>query len=160
MVDLGYDVTTLGNHEFDFGPAALARSLDAAVAGKSTPPIVATNIHLSDQSSDDDALAKHISDSPDDDARIHTYRIITTAEGIKVGFIGYVGVNAEFVAPNKTPVRFSAHALDPSAEGDQSKVLPELFADLQPTVDKLRNEAKVDLVIALSHGGIDDTSSQ
>src|SRR4029078_47036 len=50
--------------------------------------------------------------------------------------------------------------LDPDFEGDQEKVLPELYKDLQPVVDKLRNELEVDLVVPPSHGGIEDTSSQ
>src|ERR1700682_6106433 len=49
MKMLGYDVTTLGNHEFDFGPNALATIIDAAKTGPGAgiPPIVASNIHFS-----------------------------------------------------------------------------------------------------------------
>src|SRR3954471_10525442 len=53
MKVLGYDLTTLGNHEFDYGPSGLALIIDAAdipisVAGLGTlpsgrPPIVASN---------------------------------------------------------------------------------------------------------------------
>ena len=54
MAALGYDATTLGNHELDFGPKALARSINVAKAAKALPPIVASNIHFSDASADDD----------------------------------------------------------------------------------------------------------
>src|SRR5512140_909266 len=44
---LQYDVTTLGNHEFDFGPQGLASIITAGKASaEGVPPIVATNIHF------------------------------------------------------------------------------------------------------------------
>jgi len=82
--------------------------------------------------------------------------VITADNGLKVGFFGYVGVNAEHVAPNKTPVTFSA-AGSPD-EGKADVILPKLFVDLQPVVDKLRTVEKVDLVIGLSHAGVNDSS--
>src|SRR5579859_1059692 len=48
MTLLGYDVTTLGNHEFDYGPQGLSDAIDAAKASipglpAGLPPIVASN---------------------------------------------------------------------------------------------------------------------
>src|SRR5262249_7142364 len=94
---------------------------------------------------------------PTDDAAIHGYRVITTKGGVKVGVFGWVGVNAEHVARNKSPVRFSSK--DATEDGDATKVLPRLYADLQPVVDTLKKTEKVDVVVALSHGGIVDSSS-
>jgi 2',3'-cyclic-nucleotide 2'-phosphodiesterase (5'-nucleotidase family) len=160
MAALGYDVTTLGNHELDFGPRALASAITGAEAGAGLPPIVATNIKFSDASEDDDELAKLWSADPASEAPMHAYRVVTTDDGVKIGFIGFLGANAEHVAPNKTPVQFSAKGVDPKDEGDITKVLPNLVADLQPVVDTLRNDEKVDLVVALSHAGENDTSSE
>ncbi|MEO7329544.1 MAG: 5'-nucleotidase C-terminal domain-containing protein [Minicystis sp.] len=154
MKDLGYDVTTLGNHEFDFGPGALAKSIDAAKAGSGLPPIVATNIKFSKTSGDDDALEKHYSADAKTDAPIHPYRVITTESGLKVGFIGIVGVNASAVAPNKAPVSFSEEGVAAKDAAKPEVVLPKVYADLQPVVDTLRDTEKVDLVVALSHSGI------
>ena len=55
---LGYDATTLGNHEFDFRPAGLAQMIEAAAHAGDAPevPILASNIHFSPHSPDDDAL--------------------------------------------------------------------------------------------------------
>jgi 5'-nucleotidase len=156
MKDLGYDVTTLGNHEFDFGPGALAKSIDAAKAGSGLPPIVASNIKFSSTSPDDDALAKHYSADVKTDTAIHPYRVITTESGLKVGFIGIVGVNASYVAPNKAPVMFSEEGVDPKDVAKPEVVLPKVYADLQPIVTTLRDTEKVDLVVALSHSGISD----
>jgi 2',3'-cyclic-nucleotide 2'-phosphodiesterase (5'-nucleotidase family) len=160
MEALGYDITTIGNHELDFGPAALGRSISAAAAGAGLPPIVATNLKLSADSTGDDALAAHFSEDPTDGAPIHRSRILTTENGLRVGFIGYVGANAGSVAARKAPVQFSAVGIAPEDEGDPAVVLPQLYADLQPVVDTLRNEEQVDLVIALGHAGIADTASE
>jgi len=159
MKALGYDVTTLGNHEFDFGPKALAKSINTAKAGSGLPAVVASNIHFSGFSPDDDDLAALYSDKAGDSAAIHPYQVVTTSGGVKIGVLGYVGVNAEHVAPNKKPVKFSANAIAPALEGQDDAVLPELYKDLQPVVDTLRNTEKVDLVIALSHAGLGDTST-
>jgi 2',3'-cyclic-nucleotide 2'-phosphodiesterase (5'-nucleotidase family) len=152
MKSLGYDVTNLGNHEFDFGPTALAHSLTAAAGER--PPIVASNIHFSDLSPADDALAAHYSADVTDDRAIHPYRVVVTPGGVKVGVLGYVGVNAGSVAPNKTPVQFSAYAVAPAQEADPAVVLPELYQDLAPVVKTLREVEKVDLVVALGHAGM------
>lgn len=155
MKALGYDATTFGNHEFDFGPKALAASLGVAKASGNIPPIVASNVHFSDTSADDDGLAAFYSANVTDDALVHPYRVITTAGGVKVGLIGYVGINAAHVAPNKTPVEFSVRPANFAKDGDVDAGLPSLYADLQPIVDKLRNDEKVDIVIAMAHGGVD-----
>jgi len=160
LAALDYDATTLGNHEFDFGPEALARSITAAKAHGGLPPIVASNLHFSADSSADDALTAHFSEDVNSAAAIHPYRVITTAGGLrgalKVGLFGYVGVNAEHVATNKIPVTFSAQgSMD---EGKADAVLPKMYADLQPVVDKLRNLEKVDLVIGLSLAGVNDST--
>jgi len=156
MHSLGYDVTTLGNHEFDFGPGALAKSITTAKGHGGLPAIVASNLHLSNSDPGDDSLAALVSTNAADDAPIHPYRVVTTDNGLKVGFFGYVGVNAEHVAPNKAPVTFSAAgSVD---EGKAAAILPKIFADLQPIVDQLRTVEKVDLVIGLSHAGVDDST--
>jgi 5'-nucleotidase len=156
MQALGYDATTFGNHEFDFGPAALARSIQTAQARGGLPPIVASNIHFSASDPNDDALASLYGEGQDKPVR--PYRVITTPSGIRVGVLGFVGINAAHVAPNKTPVAFSA-PVDPKTDGDVAANLPRLYADVQPVVDRLRSVEKVDFVVALSHSGVRDTSS-
>lgn len=160
MADLGYDITTLGNHEFDLGPTALAHSLDAAKARGKLPPIVATNIKFDAANPADDALAAHYSADVGDDKAIHPYRVIKASNGMRVGFIGYVGVNASSVATHKAPVQFSESGVDPKDVTNNDVVLPKLYADLSPVVNTLRSQEKVDLVIALSHAGVRDSSTE
>lgn len=58
MNDMGYDAVTLGNHEFDLGPARLARALkgeSVSIAGTTYAteapayPVVATNLDIRDE---------------------------------------------------------------------------------------------------------------
>jgi 5'-nucleotidase / UDP-sugar diphosphatase len=154
MKTLGYDVSTLGNHEFDFGPAGLALALQAASSGGGLTPTVSTNLHFSDSDSGDDTLAALYDTTGSDTSKlVHQTWTVTTAGGLKVGFIGLVGVDAAKKATQKTPVTFSVPAGGTESD-DVSKVLAQVYADLQPAVDSLRAQ-KVDLVIALSHAGVD-----
>ncbi len=155
----GYDVTTLGNHEFDFGPAALAEAITVAQHGGGLPPIVTSNIHFSTSSTADASLQALYSADVTQAAAMHPYHVITTSSGLRIGTLGIMGVNAEQVATNKTPVQFSSYSLPASDEGDATAVLPQIYLDIQPVVDTLRQTEKVDLVIALSHSGDNDTST-
>jgi 5'-nucleotidase / UDP-sugar diphosphatase len=148
MGQLGYDVMTPGNHEFDLGPAAFAAAIEAA--GPDRPVVVASNIHFSDEEGDDALEALY--GAGGSGAPMVPYHVITTASGIRVGFLGIMGVSASFYAPLKGPVRFSAE--DPADEGDQAAVLPLLYEDLRPVVAALRDQEQVDVVVAVSHSGV------
>ena len=154
MKVLGYDVTTLGNHEFDYGPAGLAAAVSVAKASAEGMPVaVSTNIHFSGTAADA-SLAALFDETGTDDARpIKRKYILTTTNGIKIGFIGIVGIDAAIKAPTKTPVVFSKAAC--CGEDNAAASLSQLYDDLQPTVTALRSVDKVDLVVLLSHGGVD-----
>ena len=157
LATLGYDVTTLGNHELDFGPKALAASINTALGNKAVPPIVASNIHFSATDAADDDLAA-LYGTGTGAKPIEPYRILTTKAGVKIGILGFVGVNASHVAPNKAPLTFSV-PIDLKNDGNVATNLPAVYKDLQPVVDTLRNVEKVDLVVALSHAGLVDVTS-
>ncbi len=53
MEKMGYDLTTLGNHEFDLKPEGLARIIESAVAKGKMPQIIASNI-IFDQTDEKD----------------------------------------------------------------------------------------------------------
>ncbi len=136
MAEVGYDIMAPGNHEFDLGPEAYAAAIEAV---PDMPPIVSTNIVFSDDPGDDTLEALYgegLSAAP-----ITPYQILATSSGIRVGFVGIMGVNASDVAPNKVPVNFSTD-------------LEAVYASIQPAVDALRDQ-DVDLVVALSHSGVD-----
>ncbi len=159
MKALGYDATCLGNHEFDYGPKTLAAALKAAKAQDGLIPTLSTNIHFDPNDPRDDDLAAGYSATPDPKALVEKYHILTTASGLRVGLIGIVGADASYDETPKAPVTFS---LGPSMkETNYAEVLQAIYADVQPTVDQLRNVEKVDLVIALDHASasLSDPSS-
>jgi 5'-nucleotidase/UDP-sugar diphosphatase len=156
MARLGYDVMCPGNHEFDLGPEAFAAAIEAAAAGDGVPPIVSSNIHFSEEAGDDSLEALY--GEAGSDAPIQPYRVIETASGLRVGFFGVMGVSASFFAPLKGPVRFSA--ADPEDEGDRDAVLPLIYADIEPVVAALRDEEQVDVVVMVSHSGVNTSQPE
>src|SRR5204862_2972542 len=132
MHALGYDATTIGNHELDWTPHGLAGILNAAVTNQVMFPIVASNMNFYDTDPRDDDL-KALAD-----AKIIQPKLVKTVGGIKVGFFGLLGANAAQVTPQAAPLTFDP--IDMAAAR---------------MVRELRETDKVDLVVALSHSGID-----
>ena len=128
---MGYDMVTLGNHEFDLKPRGLARILSAARDHQQLPPIVFSNAVFSPESSEDNEL-----ESLFKQGLVQPYRILEK-NNVRIGFFGLMGKDAAEVAPFADPISFS----DP-------------VATARRMVAKLREEEKVDLVICLSHSGL------
>jgi 5'-nucleotidase / UDP-sugar diphosphatase len=132
MQALGYDAATLGNHEFDWTPAGLAAILAAAKQQGVEVPIVASNTQFSETDAGDDgleALAK---------AGVIRTKLVKTVGSLKVGIFGLLGADAAQVTPQAAPVTFEAISVAATR-----------------MVEELRETDHVDLVIALSHSGID-----
>jgi 5'-nucleotidase/UDP-sugar diphosphatase len=129
--DLGYDATTLGNHEFDWTSAGLAAILSAAGAQGVKVPIVASNLQFSADDAGDDALEAVAA------AGMIQPKLVKTVGKLKVGFFGLLGSDAATVTPQAAPVTFEAIA-------DAANRM----------VTELRETDHVDLVVALSHSGI------
>ncbi|MBA7559479.1 hypothetical protein ES708_01094 [subsurface metagenome] len=133
MGAMGYDVVTLGNHEFDLKPAGLARILVTADRLGRIPSIVLSNAIFSAESAADDDLegifARGI---------VRPYRIVEK-DGIRIGLFGLMGRDAAEVAPFASPVTFE----DPAIAARRM-------------VERLRGEERADIVICLSHSGLAD----
>ncbi len=183
MALLGYDFMTLGNHEFDFGPDFLAQGLgtvDQMLFGGGVP-VLASNIHFDDVTSQSGgALLKGMYGAGNSGSPIMPWATKTLANGLKVGFFGLMGYEAAMVSAGKGPISFSVPTNGPACsattacgagEGScvrghcvkpldaQGHVLA-MAAEAQAVVDVLRNEQKVDLVIALTHlGSVEDGAS-
>ena len=154
MKALSYDATTLGNHDFDLGPDALASSMKAAAGAGGMVSVVSSNIHFSATSAGDDRLAALFDESGDDATKpAHRSLVLTASNGLRVGVVGILGAGAAGEAAGKAPIAFSV--APGSTESDHPGALRQLFAELQPVVDHLRNDEHVDLVVALSHSGLD-----
>ena len=130
MKKIGYDYITLGNHEFDYGPTALAKIINSSLKKNKIPQIVSSNLVFSQTSKADDGLEKLFKEG-----HIKEYTVIEK-NGLKIGLIGIVGIDADEVAPNAKPVIFAK----------QIKTVKRL-------TEKLKSEEKVDLLILLSHSG-------
>ena len=136
MQAVGYDAAAIGNHEYDWTTKGLAGILKAAYTSdpKVTFPLLASNVQFSATSPDDDELAMFQDPGPIKRKFIKTL----ATSGLKVGFFGLLGKQAQSFAPSAKPLTFL----------DQTMTA-------QALVTELRNTDKVDLVVALSHSGID-----
>jgi 5'-nucleotidase len=131
MKDMGYDVLTLGNHEFDLKPKGLARILHSAAAKGGMPPIVFSNPLFSKVDNRDDTLEEAFTKG-----MVKPYMVLEKG-GIKIGVFGILGKDAAEKSPFASPLKF----------GDPVLTSREM-------VKVLREKEKVDMVICLSHSGL------
>ncbi len=131
MKKMGYDVVGIGNHEFDFGIDKLAHIITAAQKNGDIPPLLLSNIKFNPNETKDDLLADHYNNGD-----IKRY-LIMEKNGIKIGLIALMGIDAADVAPFVEPAAFT----------DRIKVAKELGTFL-------KNDQGVDLLICLSHCGV------
>jgi 2',3'-cyclic-nucleotide 2'-phosphodiesterase (5'-nucleotidase family) len=129
MAMMGYEVTTLGNHDFDFGVDGLAAAMQVAKQrGGKLPEIVATNTHP-----DDPAVASL-------QAAFQSYPvkpyIVLERNGARIGIFGLIGDEAVDDAPAAALVHFENR-----------------FEAATRMVKHLREKEAVDLVVCLSHCG-------
>lgn len=128
---LGYDATTFGNHDFNLGPDGTAAAINAAAEAGQLPAILATNTDFSAAESTTAGLQNLAGEG-----RIRDYLVIERG-GIRFGLFGVLGLEAAIYAVSAAPVVFT-----------------NPIEAARRTVATLRDIEKVDVVIALSHGGV------
>ncbi|MCX6566017.1 MAG: bifunctional UDP-sugar hydrolase/5'-nucleotidase [Candidatus Aminicenantes bacterium] len=126
----GYEAATFGNHEFDYGPAALARALTTAKVNQFALPFVASNVVFDPKDDRDNLLEAVFGDYP-----VKEF-LVLQKNGLKIGLFGLMGTQASEDAPAAVPVTFSNPIV-------RARELTSI----------LRDREKVDLVVALSHSG-------
>jgi len=136
MKEMGYDVVTLGNHEFDLTPHGLARILDSAHQKGGMPEIVFSNPIFHPESTEDDTLEDSFKKG-----MVKPY-VIKEIQGIRIGIFGIFGKDAAEVSPFARPMKFR----DPI----------ETSREMLKT---LKEKEKVHWVICLSHGGLRENKS-
>ena len=130
---MGYDVVSLGNHEFDLKPAGLTATLRTAQARGGMPQIVFANAVFDRQKPELADLEYAFGQ-----AGVKSYTILER-DGLKIGVFGILGKDAIEVSPFAKPLKFS----DPiQAARNMVKIL--------------REQQKADLVVCLSHSGLRD----
>ena len=142
MGKMGYDVTTFGNHEFDFREEGLADSLIAAKeSGDKLPQIVTSNISFPLNKDGELTPSLEQLNNSMDDYGVKDYTVINRG-GVKIGVFGLLGEDAQSHSP-MSEVSFY----------DSVKKSKEI-------VHILKNEEKVDLIVCLSHSGTTNKKSQ
>ena len=128
---MGYDATTFGNHEFDLGPDGLGKSIGVAAKAGRVPAVLASNTDFAKQDAtlaDLQRLTK---------AGVIRRYVVIERGGIRFGIFGLLGKEAQFYTGGAGAAAFS-DAIETGKE----------------MVKVLRETEKVDVVIALSHGGV------
>ena len=133
---MGYDVTTLGNHEFDYRAAGLAQMLEtAAASGSPVPAIVQSNGTVLDGTGSQE-LKQAMEDYGVQD------HIILTRGGINYGIFGLMGEDADACAP------MSGMSFEPVADAARRAV-----AELEEELAQLEGPS---LIVCLSHTGTEN----
>lgn len=128
---LGFDATTFGNHDFNLGPDGTAAAIKAAAEAGQVPAIFAINTDFSAADAKTAGLQKLGSER-----RIHDDLVIERG-GFRFGLFGIPGLEAAIYAVSAAPMVFT----DPIEAARKAVAI-------------LRDVEKVDVVIALSHGGV------
>jgi 5'-nucleotidase/UDP-sugar diphosphatase len=131
MGKMGYDATTFGNHEFDLGPAGLGKSIGAAVKAGRIPALLATNTSFTGS----DATLADLQGLSSKGV-IRRYTVIERG-GLRFGIFGSLGKEA-MIYTSGGATTFA----DP-------------ITTAKEIVKTLRETENVDVVIALSHGGVE-----
>jgi 5'-nucleotidase len=131
MGRMGYDAVTLGNHDFDFGPHGLARAIRSALAGGQIPLILAANTTFDASAAGDDAL-----EALAKGGCLRRSAIIERG-GLRFGLFGVIGRHAVALTKLAAPLTFD-----------------DAVVTAREMVKHLREGKKVDVIIALSHGGV------
>ena len=125
------DATTFGNHDFDLGPDGTAQAIAVAAKAGRVPAVVASNTVFT---GDDATLAGLQRLAKDGVVRRH---VVIERGGLRFGIFGLLGKEAQFYTGGAAPAKFT----------DPVETAKEM-------VKILRETEKVDVIIALSHGGM------
>lgn len=135
MGEMGYDATTIGNHEFDYGADGLKQDLLAASATKVHPTILNSNMVFGDDQTSQDlksAFEKYGSLSTK----------IINKNGVKVGVFGMLSQNAQDYTNDTGGVTFAS----------TTETAKNCVAELK--------SQGADVIVCLSHGGTDPDASK
>lgn len=132
---LGCDVTTLGNHEFDYRSAGLAGALNAAVrSGEAVPSIVLCNVDWKAMEAEGLSADQQLLRDAFDTYGIRDYTIVTKGS-LRIAVLGVFGVDSLACAP--TCVLKFRDASEAAAE----------------TVAEIKAKENVDMIVCVSHSG-------
>ncbi len=133
--ELGVDVTTLGNHEFDYKAQGLANMLDSALkSGDKLPELVICNVDWEAMEKTEFTKEQQILKQAFDNYGLKKYTIVEKND-VKIAVIGVFGKDCMNCVPN-CPLIFK-----------------EPVEAVRETVAKIQAEEDVDLLVCVSHSG-------
>ena len=132
---LGYDVTTLGNHEFDYRSAGLANMLNAAVnSGETVPEIVVCNVDWESMEKAGLSDGQKQIQSAFETYGVKDYVMVQKGD-VKIAVVGVFGKDALECAPT-CELSFK----DP-------------IEAVKQTVEEIRKNEDADMIACVSHSG-------
>lgn len=136
------EVTTLGNHEFDYRSAGLAGTLNAArESGEPVPAMVLCNIDWETMEAEGLTDEQRLLKDAFDAYGMTNYTVITKG-GVKIAVLGIFGEDSLACAPTCV-LKFR----------DASEAAAETVAEIQANED-------VDMIVCISHSGTNEDESK
>jgi len=133
--ELGFDVTTLGNHEFDYKAQGLADMMKRAVeSGDKIPSMVLCNVDWEAMEAAGLTSDQRLLQEAFTTIGVKDYAVVEK-EGVKIAIIGVFGKDALDCVPN-APLLFK----------DPVEAVKETVAEIQST-------EQVDMLVCVSHSG-------
>ncbi|MGN0351570.1 MAG: bifunctional metallophosphatase/5'-nucleotidase [Roseburia sp.] len=132
---LGFDVTTFGNHEFDYRSKGIANMLDtAAASGEELPELVVCNVDWDAMEKEGLTEDQQLLKDAFENYGVKDYTIVEK-DGVKIALIGVFGEDALACAPT-CALLFR----------DASEAVKETIEEIKATED-------VDMYVCVSHSG-------
>lgn len=133
--ELGFEATTLGNHEFDYNAKGLANMLCNAVAsGENLPAVLVCNVDWERMEtvglSQEQEMLRHAFEN----YGVEEYRVVEK-NGVNIAIIGVFGEDSLACVPN-CPLTFK----DP-------------VEAVKETVAEIRSKEDADMIVCISHSG-------
>lgn len=132
---LGFDVTTFGNHEFDYKAKGLANMLNnAAASGDALPELVVCNVDWADMEKNGLTEDQELLFYAFENYGVSDY-VVLEKNGVQIAVTGVFGKDCLDCVPN-CPLIFK----DP-------------VTSVKETVEKIQTNEDVDMIICVSHSG-------
>lgn len=133
--ELGFDVTTLGNHEFDYRAKGLANMMNNAVAsGESVPAMVLCNVDWERMKAEGLSEEQQILWDAFENYGVQDY-IVIEKNGVRIAIIGVFGEDSLACAPTC------------------SLIFKNPVEAVKETVAEIRQREDVDMIACVSHSG-------
>lgn len=135
MGEMGFDATTLGNHEYDYRAKGLANMLNKAVeSGEALPPIVLCNVDWEGMKATGFTDEQQLIWNAFERYGVKEYMLVEK-NGVRIAITGAFGKDSLDCAPN-CPLTFR----------DPAKAVKE-------TIAKIKEQENADMIVCISHGG-------